>query len=75
MKTTTIFKNGHSQAVRLPKEFRFDGEKVFIEKKGDTVILIPYREPWNTLFESLYQFSDDFLSDRNQPKHQSRDDL
>ena len=75
MKTTTIFKNGYSQAVRLPKEFRFDGKKVYIVKRGDTVVLIPYREPWNTLFESLDQFSDDFLPSRNQPQHQTRDDL
>ena len=41
MKTAKLFKNGQSQAVRLPKEFRFEGDHVFIKKEGNTAILIP----------------------------------
>ena len=41
MQTARIFNNGNSQAVRLPKEFRFDEEEVFIKKIGDMVILLP----------------------------------
>ena len=39
-----VFKNGRSQAVRLPKEFRFDGETVLVHREGDTVILEPARD-------------------------------
>jgi virulence-associated protein VagC len=42
--TAKIFQNGRSQAVRLPKAFRFKGNKVTISKHGDKVILEPYKE-------------------------------
>lgn len=76
MKTAKIFKNGQSQAVRLPKEFRLQGTEVFIKKQGETIILIPMGDsPWQTLFASLHEFSDDFMSSRNQPEQQNREDL
>ncbi len=67
MKTAKLFKNGQSQAVRLPKEFRFEGNEVFIKKIGNSVILIPYQDSWQALFDSLGQFSDDFMDSREQP--------
>ena len=74
LRTAKIFANGRSQAVRLPKEFRFEGEEVFIKRVGEVVVLIPYHEPWQSLFDSLDQFSDDFMTDRNQPKNQQQRD-
>ena len=73
MKTAKLFLNGRSQAVRLPKEFRFSGQKVFIKKVGEAVILIPYQESWQSLFSSLEQFSDDFMAERGQPEQQVRE--
>ena len=73
MDTAKLFMNGRSQAVRLPKEFRFDGDEVFIKKVGDAVILIPYHAPWNTLINSLQLFSADFMEDREQPPIQDRE--
>ncbi len=75
METAKLFLNGKSQAVRLPKEFRFSGDKVFIKKMGDAVILLPYRNPWEPLVESLDMFSDDFMETRDQPPLQARGDL
>ncbi len=75
METARLFKNGQSQAVRLPKDFRFEGEKVFIKRVGNAVVLIPYQDSWETLFESLDQFSDDFMNEREQPDPQEREDL
>ena len=75
METAKLFKNGQSQAVRLPKDFRFEGEKVFIKRVGNAVVLIPYQDSWETLFESLDQFSDDFMNEREQPASQEREDL
>lgn len=77
MKTARLFQNGQSQAVRLPKEFRFSGSKVFIKKVGNAVILIPYQAPWQSLFESLNQFSNDFMEseERQQPEPQIRETL
>ena len=75
MQTARLFKNGRSQAVRLPKEFRFDGDRVFIKRVGNAVVLIPYQESWASLFESLDQFSDDFMDSREQPADQDREQL
>ena len=75
METAKLFRNGQSQAVRLPKDFRFEGEKVFIKRVGNAVVLIPYQDSWETLFESLNQFSDDFMEDREQPAYQERENL
>ena len=62
-----LFKNGMSQAVRLPKEFRFEGDEVYIKKQGSAVILLPKDHPWEALVLSLEQFSEDFLEEREQP--------
>ena len=75
MKTAKLFSNGQSQAVRLPKEFRFEGEEVFIKKAGNTVVLIPANHSWDTLFNSLTMFSDDFMTERSQPEQQAREDM
>ena len=74
METAKLFENGQSQAVRLPKAFRFQGDKVYIKKLGNAVILLPYQDSWLSLFDSLDQFSSDFMEDRQQPE-QEREDL
>ena len=76
MDVAKIFKNGRSQAVRLPKKYRFDDEsEVFVNKIGDCVMLIPKDSKWETLTKSLDSFSDDFLENRNQPELQNREGL
>ena len=75
MKVAKLFKNGQSQAVRLPKECRFEGDVVFIKKMGNIVILLPSINPWVSWFDSLNQFSNDFMKTRKQPKQQDREDL
>jgi antitoxin VapB len=73
MKTAKVFQNGQSQAVRLPKEFRFDDSEVFIKKSGNVVQLIPRSDSWNSLFGSLKKFSRDFMNDRVQPELDKRE--
>jgi antitoxin VapB len=77
MKIAKLFQNGQSQAVRLPKEFRFEGVEgeVFIKKVGKMIILLPIKNPWKLLFEGVNKFSDDFMDKREQPKQQEREDL
>lgn len=70
MKTAKLFATGRSQAVRLPKEFRFEGSEVYIKRLGKMVVLLPQDDPWAPLVESLEMFSDDFMADRNQPAEQ-----
>jgi antitoxin VapB len=74
MKTAKLFKNGESQAVRLPKEFRFAGEEVFIKRVGSAVVLLPKAKSWDTLIESLDKFPPDFMSDREQPREAEQRD-
>jgi antitoxin VapB len=73
MDKAKIFKNGSSQAVRLPKEFRFEGEEVYIKKTGNTIQLIPMADSWDALFSSLDQFSDDYMQERQQPPLDERE--
>jgi antitoxin VapB len=76
MKTAKLFKNGESQAVRLPKEFRFQGEEVFIKRAGNAVVLFPTAKSWDVLLESLDRFPADFMNDREQPgEAEQRDSL
>lgn len=72
-----IFKNGQSQAVRLPKEFRFENqEELFIKKSGDGVLLLPKNDKtvWEHMFDSLDEFSEDYMNERVQPE-QTRENL
>lgn len=77
---TKVFRSGNSQAVRLPKEFRFDVEQVEVSREGDALILRPHRgdaAPWASLRAAVERgFSADFLEDgRQQPGDQSRPGL
>jgi antitoxin VapB len=77
MATAKLFQNGQSQAVRLPKEFRFENIKeVFIQKINGMVVLIPKSDKsvWDTMFDNLDNFSDDFMQERTQPT-QKREEL
>jgi len=73
MMTASIFKNGSSQAVRIPKEFRFEGERVKIKKLGNCILLIPIVSSWDSLINSLDKFSDDIHFERVNDLPQERD--
>ncbi|MEJ5187929.1 type II toxin-antitoxin system VapB family antitoxin [Treponema sp. J25] len=74
MQTAKLFRNGRSQAVRLPKEYTFKGEDVFIQKVGEAVILFPKDRVWETFLEGLDGFTEDFMANgREQPEMQERD--
>jgi len=74
--TAKIFNSGNSQAVRLPKEYRFNTEEVGIQKIGESIILYPKEKALNTFIEGLNSFSDDFLSNgREQQVNKERDGL
>ena len=76
MTMAKLFPNGQSQAVRIPKEFRFENQsEVFIAKEGDAIILFPKKSKFNILFDSLDKFSDDFMQDRDQPPVENREDM
>jgi antitoxin VapB len=61
MMTAKIFENGRSQAVRLPKEFRFSVDEVMVNKIGEIVILMPKTNKWASFMQAIDMFSDDFM--------------
>jgi antitoxin VapB len=63
MQTAKLFPNGQSQAVRLPKEFRFEGDRVYIQRVGQAVVLLPYQRSWQVLFDSFDLFTADFAQE------------
>jgi len=67
-----IFRNGSSQAVRLPKEFRFEGEEVCIKRVGAAVLLYPPDAAWDLMAEAIGQADDDLLPSRDQPTQPQR---
>jgi len=74
--TAKIFPNGQSQAVRIPKEFRFENQQeVFVAKEGEAIVLFPKKSKFNMLFDSLDNFSDDFMKERTQPSQDNREDM
>ena len=74
METVKLFANGQSQAVRLPKSYRFEGDEVYARKIGYTVMLFPKDSAWATFLDGLEGFSDDFMSDgRERMMEQERD--
>jgi len=74
METAKLFSNGGSQAIRLPKEYRFEGStEVFIKKYGEVVYLFPQEKAWEIFLNSLDSFTDDFMAEgRSQPPVQDR---
>ena len=76
MQTARLFTNGRSQAVRLPKEYQFKGEDVYIQKIGEAVILVPFDKDWEVFMHGVNSFSEDFMSEgRMQGKDQEREEL
>ena len=72
-KTAKIFTNGRSQAVRLPKEFRFDTSEVYIRKVGDEVVISAKKTTWKDFFNRKSTFGDDFLVERDNDYPQDRE--
>lgn len=73
-RTAKLFRNGRSQAVRLPAEFRFEGSEVFIRRDPATgdVILSRRPESWESFFELAKGVPEDFLADRGDQAPQRR---
>lgn len=76
MRTAKIFKNGNSQAVRLPKEFQFQEKEVEILKRGDEVILRKKKRSLQEAFDLLASMPNDFFSEpRHDPPPEEREEL
>lgn len=70
--TAKLFKSGRSQAVRLPKTLRFEGEEVIAKRFGNGVLLLPAEAPWQLMREALDEFEPGLRLERSQPEQQRR---
>lgn len=76
METAKIFENGRSQAVRLPKKFRFNADEVIVQQLGDAVILVPKESLWEAFMAGLDGFTGDIFEDgRDQGVQKERESL
>ena len=76
MMTAKVFENGRSQAVRLPKECRFNTDEVAVNKIGDIVLLMPKTNKWSSFMQAIDMFSEDFMNEERTPgKEQEREEL
>lgn len=76
MMTAKVFENGRSQAVRLPKECRFNTDEVAVNKIGDIVLLMPKTNKWSSFMQAIDMFSADFMEEeRNDCMRQEREEL
>lgn len=75
MTTAKLFMTGRSQAIRLPKEFRFDGTEVEIFRRGDEVVLREKGKTAVEIFELLASLPDDLLRERDDTPPQEREDF
>lgn len=76
MTIAKVFETGRSQAVRIPKEYRFSEDEVYINKIGDLVMLFPKSHKWSGFLKSLDMFSEDFMENgREEQIEQRREEL
>ena len=75
MDTARLFQSGRSQAVRLPKEYRFVGTEVVVKHFGNGVLLLPVDDPWQMMAAGLAAFEPGFVLTREQPEDQVRAEI
>lgn len=68
-----VFMNGRSQAIRLPKEFRFEVDEVYIKKMGNELIITAVEPSWDVFFDEPSAFGNDFMDDRDDSSAQERE--
>ena len=68
-----LFMSGRSQAVRLPKSLRFNGDEVIAKRFGNGVLLLPMDAPFALMQEALTEFEPGFVLQREQPPQQARE--
>jgi len=71
MDIAKLFTTGRSQAVRLPKQYRFSGDSVWVKRVGTAVVLLPRVGSWDSLFDAIEQFEPGLRLEREQPSRGS----
>jgi antitoxin VapB len=61
------------QSIKIPDNFKINDDKVYLKKVGNALYIIPFHDPWQNLIDSVNEFSQDFMNDREQPATQTRE--
>lgn len=72
-KTVKINKKLGSQIIQIPEGLEIEDDKVYMKKVGNSIYVIPFHNPWDSLINSTELFTKDFLDERDQPEVQERD--
>jgi antitoxin VapB len=64
-----------SQFIKIPENFKIDDNKVYLKKIGNSIFIIPFHNPWESLIEGVELFTDDFMEERKQPSLDNRESL
>lgn len=75
VKELSINENEGFQSIRLPEEFYINDDKVYVKKIGNTLQIIPFHQAWNSFKDSLNEFSQDFMGERNQDLYEERENF
>jgi len=73
METVKLDDSSGSQMIRLPDSLKINDDKVYLKKVDNVLYVIPFHNPWQSLFTAVHEFSDDFMNERAQPVNQQRE--
>lgn len=68
MITSEVIQEKDFQILKIPKTYRINDNKIYLKKVGNALYILPFHNPWQTLFDSLSGFTDDFTVQRIQPE-------
>lgn len=71
--TVKIQKKSGSQIIQIPEGLKIEDDKVYLKKVGNSIYVIPFHNPWDSLIDSTELFTNDFLDEREQPNLQERE--
>lgn len=71
--TVKIKKKSGAQLIQIPEGLKIEDDKVYLKKVGNSIYVIPFHNPWDSLIHSTELFTKDFLDDRDQPGVQERE--
>jgi len=71
--TVKIKNKSGSQIIQIPEGLKIEDNKVYLKKVGNSIYVIPFHNPWDSLIQSTGLFTNDYLDERNQPAVQERD--
>lgn len=75
MDTAKVFENGRSQAVRLPKKYRFLADEVVVQRLGASLVLTPKDKLWDSFLSGINGFTEDFMDEGRSETFVKREDL